>query len=50
MADLIAETNYLNPDVEVIAEINTLASFDMQDIVNGNQDHRTVLSIKPTKY
>ena len=28
MADLMAETNYLNPDVEVIAEINTAASFE----------------------
>ncbi|WP_254537008.1 type II/IV secretion system ATPase subunit [Halomarina litorea] len=27
MADLMTETNYLNPDVEVIAEINTPASF-----------------------
>ncbi|WP_129114721.1 type II/IV secretion system ATPase subunit [Halegenticoccus tardaugens] len=27
MADLMTETNYLNPDVEVIAEINTNASF-----------------------
>jgi type IV secretory pathway ATPase VirB11/archaellum biosynthesis ATPase len=28
MADLMTETNYLNPDVEVIAEINTRASFE----------------------
>ena len=28
MADLMAETNYLNPDVEVIAEVNTAASFE----------------------
>ncbi len=28
MADLMTETNYLNPDVEVIAEINTPASFE----------------------
>jgi len=28
MADLMTETNYLNPDVEVIAEINTAASFE----------------------
>ncbi|MFT4946762.1 MAG: type IV secretory pathway ATPase VirB11/archaellum biosynthesis ATPase [Natronomonas sp.] len=27
MADLMTECNYLNPDVEVIAEINTAASF-----------------------
>ncbi|WP_435064634.1 type II/IV secretion system ATPase subunit [Halobaculum sp. EA56] len=27
MADLMTETNYLNPDVEVIAEVNTPASF-----------------------
>ena len=27
MADLMTETNYLNPDVELIAEINTPASF-----------------------
>jgi type IV secretory pathway ATPase VirB11/archaellum biosynthesis ATPase len=27
MADLMTQTNYLNPDVEVIAEINTPASF-----------------------
>ncbi|GAB7092503.1 hypothetical protein JCM18237_27740 [Halorubrum luteum] len=27
MAELMTETNYLNPDVEVIAEINTPASF-----------------------
>ncbi|PSQ44463.1 secretion system protein [Halobacteriales archaeon SW_7_68_16] len=28
MADLMTESNYLNPDVEVIAEINTPASFE----------------------
>lgn len=28
MADLMTETNYLNPDVQVIAEINTPASFE----------------------
>jgi len=28
MADLMTETNYLNPDVEVIAEINTPESFE----------------------
>jgi len=28
MADLMTETNYLNPDVEVVAEINTQASFE----------------------
>ncbi|GGM68747.1 type IV secretory pathway ATPase VirB11/archaellum biosynthesis ATPase [Halarchaeum rubridurum] len=28
MADLMTETNYLNPDVEVIAEINSPASFE----------------------
>jgi hypothetical protein len=28
MADLMTETNYLNPDIEVIAEINTAASFE----------------------
>ncbi|WP_434803500.1 type II/IV secretion system ATPase subunit [Natranaeroarchaeum aerophilus] len=28
MADLMTECNYLNPDVEVIAEINTAASFE----------------------
>ena len=28
MADLMTECNYLNPDVEVIAEINTPASFE----------------------
>ena len=28
MADLMTQCNYLNPDVEVIAEINTLASFE----------------------
>ncbi|WP_418284004.1 type II/IV secretion system ATPase subunit [Halorubrum sp. DTA46] len=28
MAELMTEANYLNPDVEVIAEINTPASFD----------------------
>lgn len=28
MADLMTETNYLNPDVEVIAEINTAESFE----------------------
>lgn len=28
MADLMTETNYLNPDVEVIAEINTRESFE----------------------
>ncbi len=28
MADLMTEANYLNPDVEVIAEINTPASFE----------------------
>ncbi|MFB6069132.1 MAG: ATPase, T2SS/T4P/T4SS family, partial [Halobacterium sp.] len=28
MADLMTETNYLNPDVEVIAEINTKESFE----------------------
>ena len=28
MADLMTEANYLNPDVEVIAEINTSASFE----------------------
>ncbi|WP_408611692.1 type II/IV secretion system ATPase subunit [Halobacterium noricense] len=28
MADLMTETNYLNPDVEVIAEINTEESFE----------------------
>jgi hypothetical protein len=28
MADLMTECNYLNPDVEVIAEINTEASFE----------------------
>jgi type IV secretory pathway ATPase VirB11/archaellum biosynthesis ATPase len=28
MADLMTECNYLNPDVEVIAEINTAESFD----------------------
>jgi len=27
MADLMTETNYLNPDIEVIAEINTAESF-----------------------
>ncbi|MDS0297905.1 type II/IV secretion system ATPase subunit [Halogeometricum sp. S1BR25-6] len=28
MADLMTEANYLNPDVEVIAEVNTPASFE----------------------
>ena len=28
MADLMTEANYLNPDVEVIAEVNTTASFE----------------------
>jgi type IV secretory pathway ATPase VirB11/archaellum biosynthesis ATPase len=28
MADLMTQCNYLNPDVEVIAEVNTLASFE----------------------
>ncbi|MCF2166123.1 MULTISPECIES: type II/IV secretion system ATPase subunit [Halobacterium] len=28
MADLMTATNYLNPDIEVIAEINTRASFE----------------------
>lgn len=28
MADLMTQCNYLNPDIEVIAEINTPASFD----------------------
>jgi type IV secretory pathway ATPase VirB11/archaellum biosynthesis ATPase len=28
MADLMTETNYLNPDVEVVAEINTEESFE----------------------
>ncbi len=28
MADLMTECNYLNPDIEVIAEINTTASFE----------------------
>jgi len=28
MADLMTETNYLNPDIEVIAEINTPESFE----------------------
>ncbi|WP_436936031.1 type II/IV secretion system ATPase subunit [Halovenus marina] len=28
MADLMTECNYLNPDVEVIAEVNTTASFE----------------------
>ena len=28
MADLMTEANYLNPDIEVIAEINTPASFE----------------------
>jgi type IV secretory pathway ATPase VirB11/archaellum biosynthesis ATPase len=28
MADLMTECNYLNPDVEVIAEVNTQASFE----------------------
>jgi type IV secretory pathway ATPase VirB11/archaellum biosynthesis ATPase len=28
MADLMTETNYLNPDVEVIAEVNTAESFE----------------------
>ncbi|GGL63463.1 type II/IV secretion system ATPase subunit [Halocalculus aciditolerans] len=28
MADLMTESNYLNPDVEIIAEINTPASFE----------------------
>ncbi|ACV46264.1 MULTISPECIES: type II/IV secretion system ATPase subunit [Halomicrobium] len=28
MADLMTECNYLNPDVEVIAEVNTAASFE----------------------
>jgi type IV secretory pathway ATPase VirB11/archaellum biosynthesis ATPase len=28
MADLMTECNYLNPDIEVIAEINTSASFE----------------------
>ena len=28
MADLMTECNYLNPDVEVIAEINTPESFE----------------------
>jgi hypothetical protein len=28
MADLMTECNYLNPDVEIIAEINTAASFE----------------------
>ncbi|WP_336134508.1 type II/IV secretion system ATPase subunit [Natronomonas amylolytica] len=28
MADLMTETNYLNPDTEVIAEINSAASFE----------------------
>jgi type IV secretory pathway ATPase VirB11/archaellum biosynthesis ATPase len=28
MADLMTECNYLNPDIEVIAEINTAASFE----------------------
>jgi len=28
MADLMTEANYLNPDVEIIAEINTPASFE----------------------
>jgi type IV secretory pathway ATPase VirB11/archaellum biosynthesis ATPase len=28
MADLMTETNYLNPDIEVVAEINTAASFE----------------------
>ncbi|SHG40787.1 type II/IV secretion system ATPase subunit [Halobaculum gomorrense] len=28
MADLMTETNYLNPDIEVIAEVNTPASFE----------------------
>jgi type IV secretory pathway ATPase VirB11/archaellum biosynthesis ATPase len=35
MADLMAEANYLNPDVEIIAEINTPASFEtFGEIVN----------------
>jgi type IV secretory pathway ATPase VirB11/archaellum biosynthesis ATPase len=28
MADLMTEANYLNPDVEIIAEVNTAASFE----------------------
>jgi hypothetical protein len=28
MADLMTQCNYLNPDIEVIAEINTAASFE----------------------
>jgi len=28
MADLMTESNYLNPDTEVIAEINTPESFE----------------------
>ena len=28
MADLMTEANYLNPDVEIIAEVNTTASFE----------------------
>jgi len=28
MADLMTECNYLNPDVEIIAEVNTTASFE----------------------
>ncbi len=35
MADLMTESNYLNPDVEVIAEINTPESFEtFAEIVN----------------
>ena len=29
MADLMTETNYLNPDIKVIAEINMSESFEM---------------------
>ena len=35
MADLMTEANYLNPDIEVIAEVNTPASFQTYaDILN----------------
>ncbi len=45
MARLMTETNYLNPDMEVIAEINTPASFEtFSETLNTG----IVLSAPPT--
>ena len=38
MSDLMTEANYLNPDVEIIAEVNTTERFvpDLRPLLFGN--------------